>query len=770
MSAKTSFGQWLRQRRKALDLPLDELAKHMGCATVTLYKIESGERRPSKQIAELLSQYLNIPPEDQPAFIAFARGTGNRSGDIFSRMTPHPPSNLPTPPTPLIGRELDIAAVRKGLLREDTQLLTLVGPPGIGKTRLSLATAHTVLNEFADGVFLVLLAPISDPELVARAIVQTLGILEVGPQPSWEHLKTYLRDKQMLLVLDNFEQILVAAPQVAELLAVCPFLKILATSRAPLRIRRERQFPVTALGLPDMQRLPEIETLPNYAAIELFIERAQAVKPDFSLTHENGQPVAAICRRLDGLPLAIELISARVKLLPPDVLLERLHGLLLASDGLRDLEPRHRTLNAAIGWSYDLLNEHEKVLFRRLGVFVGGWTLETAEAICQSDNSIVDGMALLLDKCLIQQKIGEQRRFVMLETIREYALERLAESGESQAIHQRHVRFFLELVETPASDQSIWLKRIEQDYDNVRAALDWCFTSDLPTGLRLAVATSGYWLVRGHLIEGRFWLEKALKACHQAGSASVSILRDVLTGAANLAHFQDDMRSMREYGESLRALGEEQQDKASTGFACFYLGMDALHRQDFGRAETIFENGLALAYQAGHDDLAGSTLLMLGNVAYFQKDYERAATFYSEGLVLQQKAGNRFVEGMLLLSLGVAREGQGRYDEARELYHQGLEIYHELDDKIELANALKYLSGLASLKSDKHEWAARLMGAAEALRDSVNAPVSPLEQPHYDEVVARLHAHLDESTISTAWAEGRLMTLEQALEYALSEE
>ena len=765
------FSKWLRQRRRALNLSPDALAALVGCAVVTLYKIEAGERKPSGQISALLAKHLNISPQDYPAFIAFARGEEKRPlPDSFWGTPFHPPTNLPSPPTPLIGRAQDVIYVRKRLLREDTQLLTLVGPPGIGKTRLSLAVASDVLDEFSDGVFVVLLAPITDPELVAGVIARTLGIAEVGTQPASQRLNTFLRDKQMLLLLDNFEQILPAAPTVAELLATCPFLKLLITSRAPLRIRRERQLPVPALALPDLNRLPQIDALPSYPAVELFIERAQAVKPDFSLTNETAQPIAAICNRLDGLPLAIELISARVKLLPPAALLERLHGrLMLQSDGLRDLEPRHRTLNAAIGWSYDLLDVNDKKLFTRLGVFAGGWTMEAAEAVCQPEGSIVDGMASLLDKCLVQQIGSSEPRFAMLETIREYALECLAQSGESHDLHRCHASYFLKLADTPAAEEDAWAYRIEQDYDNLRAALDWCFTSDQSTGMRLTLAISGYWLVHGHLVEGRFWFEKALKACHQEAGASPTLQRGLLSCAANLAHFQDDMPAMREYGESLLALGAEHQDQASTASACFFLGMDALHRQAFGQAESLFEQGLTLARQLDDRSSAGSLLLMLGGVAYHQKDYERAYSLYAEGVILHRQLENRFVEQMLLLSIGAVREEQGYFQEARSLYREGLLICRKLGYKLELSLALEYLGGLTSVEGGDHQRATRLLGAAEALRESILAPIQPLEQNRHDDLVALLRTYLDESTFTTAWAEGRLMTLEQAMEYALSD-
>ena len=765
MGGPLSFRMWLRQRRRAYDLTQQELADRVGCSVDAIYKFEAGTRRPSKQIAELLRQHFNIPVQDQAEFIAFARGTLNQSGGELPWMTAHrPPSNLPSAPTPLIGREQDIAAIRKRLLRDDTQLLTLVGPPGIGKTRLSLAVANMLLEDFSDGVFFVPLAPISDPGLVPRAIVHSLDIPEAGAQTSLERLKTLLRDKHMLLVLDNFEQILPAAPQIGEFLAACAFVKSLITSRSPLRIRRERQYLIPALSLPDTSQLPEVAALSNYAAVELFIERAQAVQPDFMLTRENGQSIAAICHRLDGLPLAIELLSARVKLLTPAALLERLHGrLMLQSDGLRDLEPRHRTLNAAIGWSYDLLDLQEKTLFMRLGAFATGFSLEAAEFICMPERDIIDGLSLLLDKSLIQQKPGlsAEPRFSMLETIREYALERLTESGEYADVLARHADFFC----TSAAGAS--LNQVEQDYDNIRAALTWSLMNNLQSGINLAIGLVGYWIGRGQPKEGRLWVEKYLDKYRHQEIMRNDLLREMLRWAAALAYFQDNLAVMRQHMNELSVLGEVQYDPVSKAYALFFMGQDALYDQDFTRAQTLFQEALVLSRQEGLEHHATSTLLMLGLAATGSKDYERALAFNNESLALARRQQGRWAEILLLSNNALIWEELGDYQQARTLIRRSLDLGYRQNDKRTLSQILDQFAGLMSLEGE-HERAARLMGAAQALRDSIFAVVEPLDHAHRDNVLVRLGANLDESAFATAWAEGRLMTLEQAMDYAIS--
>jgi predicted ATPase/DNA-binding XRE family transcriptional regulator len=406
-----TFGSWLKQRRKELDLTQAELARHAGCAPATIRKLEAGTRRPSKRLLERLAQVLDIPAQQQPLFFHLARMTGDDELPApslsLSSPSPAPLYNLPAPLTPLIGREADVAAVRRRLLRPGVRLLTLIGPPGIGKTRLSLQAAVELRNAFPQGVVFVALAAVTDADLVLSTVARTLGLQESSGRSVLENLVEFLRRRQMLLVLDNFEQVVEAAPSLAELLSAAAGLKLLVTSRVSLRLYAEHKFPLPPLAVPTLPQLPTVEQLAQVPAVALFVQRAQAAMPTFDLTDENATAVAELCQWLDGVPLAIELAAARIELYSAQELLRRLaspdspSSLGLLKGEARDVAPRHQTMTNAVGWSYQLLEDAERRLFRRLAVFAGGCTRPAAEAVCEGQD-VTGGLASLLDKSLLQ--------------------------------------------------------------------------------------------------------------------------------------------------------------------------------------------------------------------------------------------------------------------------------------------------------------------------------------------------------------------------------
>ena len=729
------------------------------------------------------------------------------------------PNNLPVQLTPLIGREKEVAAVQYLLQREDVRLVSLTGPGGTGKTRLGLQVAAELSDLFADGVYFVNLAPLSDPELVVSTIAQTLDIKEIAGKPLVDLLKAYLRDTHILLLLDNFEQVARAAVYVADILSACLNLKVLVTSRMTLHIRGEQEFPVPSLVVPDPKHLPDLVELPQYEAVALFVSRAQATKPTFQLTASNAPAIAEICVRLDGLPLAIELAAARIKVLPPQAILARLgQRLVVLTSGTRDVPARQQTLRNSIAWSYQLLDTKEQRLFRQLSVFVGGCTLEAIEAVCimldteSASWQVLDGVTSLIDKSMLQQteQKDNELRLVMLETLCEYGLEVLAASGEMEITRQAHAAYFLTLAEVTQAEitgpqQAMWLERLEREHDNLRAAQQWLLEAngadhDMTMALLFGRALAGFWRTRGYYSEGRRFLKRVL-----AGSKGnmTSMRAEALNIAAGLAAAQGDYAEAEKLSRESLALSRSREDIRNILASLFILADVAVVKDDPLTARTLMEESLALYQELGDESGIANALFELGWQSKLQEEYTRARTFLEESLVIRRDLGDKggiahalfqlaevhfrahgdstTVRSLLEESLALYKEvgdkegtayvfallgeinlNQGDIDAARSLFEVTFALYREIGDQLAMLGGLDTLA-LGAEAQGLFLWAASLWGSAETLNETIDAQRSPVEQVSYERLVATIRIQLGEKAFAAAWAEGRMMTPEQAL-------
>ncbi len=622
--------------------------------------------------------------------------------------------SLPVQPTPLIGREHEVATIGQLLHREDVRLVTLTGPGGTGKTRLGIEVASELRDVFVEGVFFVSLAPINDPMLVMPTIAQALGIRDRAEQPLSARLAEMLYQRRVLLLLDNFEQVVGAAAQVADLLTSCPSLKVLVTSREVLHVRAEHEFAVPPLELPDPAHISELAALARAPSVALFLQRAQAVKPEFQLTTTNAGAVAEICVRLDGLPLAIELAAARMKLLSPQALLARLgRRLAMLTGGARDVPTRQQTLRNTIEWSYQLLNTWEQRLFRRLSIFAGGCTLQAAEAVCTAPDEevgqVLDGVASLVDKSLLQRmeqtgEASEESRLLMLETIREYGLEALTASGEGAVARQAHADYFLQLAEEAELALKgpllvAWLERLERENDNLRAALQWALEGGrAEMALRLGIALERVWVVRGHRNEGLAFLERAL-----AGSAGVAtgMRAKALLAAARLAFSQSNYDRGEVLAQESLALFRELGDRRGIALALDRLGMAAWRRGDFTAAGVLMEEDLALFREVGDQDRIAWSLFTLGLLNNKQGEYTRACNLLEESLTLFRELGNkRGIAASLTQLGGTFFVSQGNQAMIYPLLEEGLALDREVGDKEGMAVSSLLLGWVALKQGD----------------------------------------------------------------------
>ena len=691
------------------------------------------------------------------------------------------PNNLSVLINPLIGRDAEVAAVKKLLLHDDVRLVTLTGPGGTGKSSLSLRLAREFLDDFPHGVFFIALTSINDPALVAPSMAQVLGIKEERGVPLMDSLKEFFRGKKILIVLDNFEQVISAAPLITDLMSSSPELEFLVTSRAALHLRGEYEFPVTPLSLPpDPTRLPPLTELTQYSAIALFASRAQALKPDFVLNEDNASAVAEICVRLDGLPLAIELAAARIKLLPPAAMLKRMESSLkVLTGGARDLPARQQTMRGAIAWSYDLLENQERTLFNRLSVFLGGCNLEEAELVCNSTGDLeidfLDGVTSLVDKSLLRQKEwDDEGRFSMLQTIREFGLEQLAQTGESDAIRTQHLNFYLGLAEQAEAEltgpaQASWFSRLAKEHDNFRAALVYSREIHKPEeGLRLAGALWRFWEVRGHVGEGRAVLDQLLSS-PGANDVPANVRAKALNGAGVLAGNQGDHARQMAILQESRKLYEELGDKSGIAQSINNLGSIAYSQGDYPRAQAYYTESLELRREISDSWGIANSLNNLGGVAFLQGDAERALELHSESLSIRRNLGDKRGISMSLNNMGEIAQQQEDYGRAAKLFAESLAIRQELGDRFFIVSSLHNLAEVACSKKD-YERGAQLFGAAEALREIIGAPLPTEKQKNFDRYGEEARDALGRADLKTLWSAGRVMSLDDAIQFALAEE
>lgn len=819
MDLEPSFGRWVHARRRALDLTQDELARQVGCSLVMIQKVESDARRPSRQIAERIADCLKIDGEQRAAVISLARGEqyvdpqGRDIADDPSDRLPRAPNKLPIPLTPLIGRKQELATLGSALLNGDVRLLTLIGAPGIGKTRLALEIARRVQAAFTHGTAFIALASITDPAQVITTIAQTLEIRDATGTATFDRLIRVLQQKRMLLVLDNAEHLLDAAPQIVALLEACPGLKALVTSRAVLHVRGEYVFVVPPLPLPALSQRLSVSKLARNPAVALFLRQAQAVQPAFQFTMHNASLVAAVCVQLEGLPLAIELAAAHVNVLSLQLLLSRLERrLLLLTDGPRDMPARQRTLAGAIAWSYDLLDATEQLLFARFGVFVGGATTRAAEVILSDEDvpapnttiavassAVLPGIAALISKSLLRHE--EQHdgtlRLTMLETIREYALERLAMSGDLERLRRRHATYFLaygeEQFTRSGSELYGWMEIFQHEYDNMLAALAWSQTSasDGDMAVRLANAVSRLWWQRGIRDSAILAIERSL--CHQNGVPRTRAQALARIELANLYSMTGEYRRAQHHYEFALAIARELGERGHQAKCLDRLGWLARERGDIATAQSHLHNSLTLFRELGvvdgvvsvlntmagiailredpvsaealllesrkaarlgglHNANVGWTLNHLGQVAQLRGDYTRAVELHQESL---SYFASGYHAGLIeaYLGLGESMFGLGQSAEGARYVAQALELSNDTSHHVGVAWCLAGL-GYAAALSGQDERAAQLWGAADHARQTLGCRQAPATRAAHEEAMAKVQASLGPEAFAAAWAAG----------------
>jgi predicted ATPase/DNA-binding XRE family transcriptional regulator len=784
MTASQSFGEWLRHRRRELDLTQDALARRVGCARITIRKLEADEIRPSKQLAELLVEQLGVPPEEREALVRFGRG-----GLPAGLATTAPRQNLPIRPSSFIGRERELTAVKHLLHR--SRLVTLTGAGGIGKTRLALRAAGDLLDSYPDGVWWAELAALRDPALVVQAVAKVRQVPEIPNQPLVETLADYLRAKQVLLVLDNCEHLISACAQLADrLLSMCSGLKILVTSREALDILGETTWPVPSLSLPDVKATLAVESLSRFESVQLFADRAASVQPAFELTDQNAKPVVQICRRLSGMPLAIELAAARIRIMSAEEIASRLDDRFdLLTAGSRTAWPRHQTLRATIDWSFDLLSEPERTLFRRLAVFSGGFTLEAVETVAPggdvSKSQVVDLLGQLFNKSLVtvetrSEDSESETRYGMLETIREYARQKLEEAGEAEEVRGRHLEFFAAFARQAekgiySSEQTLWFRRVEKEADNLRAAMDWPISAyQKKDARRLAMQKNQFLIVssldmsweRGYRREITGALKKML-VLDDSNEPTIERAKALKTGGFLLSSLNNLSDARTYLGESVE-IAEKLGDELTLAWSLGYLGRIFASLGEYDTAKTTLERAVAIAKSLGDDGkhVAGRAMTFLGDIPYWQGDLPEARRLNEEAISFIREINNMNILTYPLRRLGYITLREGDFDHTAELFRESLESNRQVGHFLGMVACL---AGFAAnnLAKGNLEKAAILCGCVENLLKRFGGPFFFADTVEYERCVAQLKETLDQNALSAAWFKGRALTLEQAVEFAL---
>lgn len=860
-----SFGEWLKRQRGGRGLTQEQLAQQIGCATITLRKIESEERRPSAQIVERLSELFNIPQNEQINFLKYARGDWTKVASesaaetpwSSSTSTPKPKNNLPAQLTTFIGRENEIREIKKAI--NNYRLVTLTGSGGAGKTRLSLKVAEDLLKQL-EYIWFVELAPTTDPNYIPQTILLAIGLSERKGKTAQELISDYLHDKNTLIILDNCEHLIEASAKISDaLLKHAPKLRILASSREALGVKGELAWHVPSLSLPDVNHLPELDEIVKYEAIQLFTERATLAKSNFTATKENAAFIAQICSHLDGIPLAIELAAARTKALSVEQIAARLDDRFrLLIGGSRTALPRQQTLRATIDWSYNLLADEEKKLLRGLSVFSGGWTLEAAESVCSEEGSgldILDLLTQLVDKSLVNL---QDSRYRMLETTRQYAREKLLDLGEDRASRNRHVNYLLDLAkhadkEIHGPHQVEWLDRLETEHANYRVALDWIITNgDIEPALYLIGSFSGlgrFWSTRSHLSEARNWFDKvraspdvplypiayatalngmsfigflqsdygfsrataeeSQRICEGLGTAGELGLAGALLaiGLSRLTFGDSEIARMEACYRQAVAIYQARGNLWELALAWFRLGVTACMRKSYGSARPFLEDSLSIFHEFDDAFGLGRVYREMGYLFTGQGDYDQARRMYEQGLHYDKKLHFQHAVSSSFLALGNICRILGEYDQSEGHFFESMRISREynlgedntmpfylgsimlhrgsyvtarihfiefirINHKLGILNQVgEGLLGLAAVAAgiQQYERAARLIGAGQAIHDAMSWVMDPLDRLEIDPLIQIGREKLSDARFEALVAEGRAMTMEQAISCALEE-